>query len=414
MHRAAGLIFGRRAPYLREILDAWSSREQFVGRASELEQLDRALRRAGRQRRDVLVGRGGRDRQDPAGGRARAPPARPGIEVLLGRSIGLVDTEPPYQPFVEALRPLGVLPTSSRAAGGPPAELAPHGRRPAASPRRWSRPSRRRATRRPSSVWRRLRAPRACADAVGLGGGRIREVGLRIDELCTWTAEHARQTGDARAVELTRRAGLVGEYTGCTRRSCRAPRPLPVRNGCGDTSSPGNSRCRARPGAPAFRRRPQRWRCSRRLQVLWRHDESLALCERRSARGAGDARAASAGRSRRSEEPRISVAARRVLRSSRRRWSSPRRSESPWFSAGRTSLSPTCSRCSAGRERRRGWGRKGSRPCARTEPTRPCSPRTGSRPYSRSASGTGRLAPAPTHSAGDHRQLPTHAAHPPR
>jgi predicted ATPase len=32
-----------------------------------------------------------------------------GFEVLLGRSIDLVGTELPYQPFVEALRPLGGL-----------------------------------------------------------------------------------------------------------------------------------------------------------------------------------------------------------------------------------------------------------------------------------------------------------------
>src|SRR6476660_10491416 len=32
-----------------------------------------------------------------------------GFDVLLGRSIDLVGTELPYQPFVEALRPLGAL-----------------------------------------------------------------------------------------------------------------------------------------------------------------------------------------------------------------------------------------------------------------------------------------------------------------
>ena len=41
-----------------------------------------------------------------------------GFEVLLGRSIDLVGTELPYQPFVEALRPLGTLPqVDGRTAG---------------------------------------------------------------------------------------------------------------------------------------------------------------------------------------------------------------------------------------------------------------------------------------------------------
>ena len=40
---------------------------------------------------------------------SRSAPATPGFEVLLGRSIDLVGTELPYQPFVEALRPLGEL-----------------------------------------------------------------------------------------------------------------------------------------------------------------------------------------------------------------------------------------------------------------------------------------------------------------
>jgi predicted ATPase len=42
-----------------------------------------------------------------------------GFEVLLGRSIDLVGAELPYQPFVEALRPLGAFPQAEGQAAGP-------------------------------------------------------------------------------------------------------------------------------------------------------------------------------------------------------------------------------------------------------------------------------------------------------
>ena len=85
--------------------------EVFVGRARELEELERALdaTRAG-GRCDRPRRRRGGHRQDPARVRARDDaPATPGSRSSLGRSIDLVGTELPYQPFVEALRPLGEL-----------------------------------------------------------------------------------------------------------------------------------------------------------------------------------------------------------------------------------------------------------------------------------------------------------------
>ena len=68
----------------------------------------RARRGAGGQRRDRPRRRARRASARPGSrpsSRARARDA--GFEVLLGRSIDLVGTELPYQPFVEALRPLG-------------------------------------------------------------------------------------------------------------------------------------------------------------------------------------------------------------------------------------------------------------------------------------------------------------------
>jgi DNA-binding CsgD family transcriptional regulator/tetratricopeptide (TPR) repeat protein len=80
----------------------------FVGRARELGELGRAL--AGTQAANgatVLVageaGIGKTRLASELAGRARDA----GFEVLLGRSIDLVGTELPYQPFLEALRPLG-------------------------------------------------------------------------------------------------------------------------------------------------------------------------------------------------------------------------------------------------------------------------------------------------------------------
>ncbi|HYY79016.1 MAG TPA: AAA family ATPase [Actinomycetes bacterium] len=85
--------------------------EVFVGRARELGQLERALdaTRAGSGTTALLAGEAGIGKTRLAAElAARAREA--GFEVLLGRSIDLVGTELPYQPFAEALRPLGALP----------------------------------------------------------------------------------------------------------------------------------------------------------------------------------------------------------------------------------------------------------------------------------------------------------------
>ena len=82
----------------------------FVGRARELEELERALdaARAGSGATVLVAGEAGIGKTRLASELAtRARDA--GFEVLLGRSIDLVGTELPYQPFVEALRPLGEL-----------------------------------------------------------------------------------------------------------------------------------------------------------------------------------------------------------------------------------------------------------------------------------------------------------------
>jgi DNA-binding NarL/FixJ family response regulator/tetratricopeptide (TPR) repeat protein len=92
--------------------------EVFVGRARELAELELALQAtyAGSGLTVLLAGEAGIGKTRLASElatRARGD----GFEVLLGRSIDLVGTELPYQPFVEALRPLGDL----RQADGPPA-----------------------------------------------------------------------------------------------------------------------------------------------------------------------------------------------------------------------------------------------------------------------------------------------------
>ena len=82
--------------------------EVFVGRARELGELERALdaARAGSGATVLVAGEAGIGKTRLASELARR--ARDaGFEVLLGRSIDLVGTELPYQPFVEALRPLG-------------------------------------------------------------------------------------------------------------------------------------------------------------------------------------------------------------------------------------------------------------------------------------------------------------------
>jgi predicted ATPase len=79
----------------------------FVGRTRELEALRHALAaaRAGRGASVLVTGEAGIGKTRLASelaARARAA----GVEVLLGRCIDLVGTDLPYQPFVEALRPL--------------------------------------------------------------------------------------------------------------------------------------------------------------------------------------------------------------------------------------------------------------------------------------------------------------------
>ena len=80
----------------------------FVGRARELGELGRALdaTQAGNGVTVLVAGEAGIGKTRLASELAeRARDA--GFEVLLGRSIDLVGTELPYQPFAEALRPLG-------------------------------------------------------------------------------------------------------------------------------------------------------------------------------------------------------------------------------------------------------------------------------------------------------------------
>jgi DNA-binding CsgD family transcriptional regulator/tetratricopeptide (TPR) repeat protein len=111
------LIFGRSDPYepsqLRvgcAILAGVLARasEVFVGRVRELGELARALdaARAGSGATVLVAGEAGIGKTRLASelaGRARAA----GFEILLGRAIDLVGVELPYQPFFEALRPLG-------------------------------------------------------------------------------------------------------------------------------------------------------------------------------------------------------------------------------------------------------------------------------------------------------------------
>ena len=82
--------------------------EVFVGRVRELGELERALvaARAGAGATVLVAGEAGIGKTrlvTELGRRARET----GFEVLLGRSVDLVGTELPYQPFVDALRPLG-------------------------------------------------------------------------------------------------------------------------------------------------------------------------------------------------------------------------------------------------------------------------------------------------------------------
>ena len=91
----------------------------FIGRVPELEELGRALdeARSGRGTTVLVAGEAGIGKTRLAAELAtRARDA--GFDVRLGRSIDLVGTDLPYQPFVEALRPLAELrPVDGRTAG---------------------------------------------------------------------------------------------------------------------------------------------------------------------------------------------------------------------------------------------------------------------------------------------------------
>jgi predicted ATPase len=80
----------------------------FVGRARELDELERVLAAAqtGSGATALLAGEAGIGKTRLASELARRAQDA-GFEVLRGRSIDLVGTELPYQPFVEALRGLG-------------------------------------------------------------------------------------------------------------------------------------------------------------------------------------------------------------------------------------------------------------------------------------------------------------------
>jgi predicted ATPase len=84
--------------------------EIFVGRAHELGVLERALAaaQAGAGATALVAGEAGIGKTRLATELGRSARTA-GFEVLLGRSIDLIGTELPYQPIVDALRPLGEL-----------------------------------------------------------------------------------------------------------------------------------------------------------------------------------------------------------------------------------------------------------------------------------------------------------------
>jgi len=102
-----------------------------VGRAGELGTLEQALAaaRAGRGAAILVAGEAGIGKTRLATEVARRARAA-GFATLLGRSIDLVGTELPYQPFAEALRPLGGRSRGGRPlVGGPRPADAPAGSR---------------------------------------------------------------------------------------------------------------------------------------------------------------------------------------------------------------------------------------------------------------------------------------------
>ena len=90
------------------ILAACGSGERgFVGRTRELQQLEAALTGARRAAAPRCSSVASRASARPGWPRDRARASVAGFTVLLGHSVELVGTELPYQPFVDALGPLG-------------------------------------------------------------------------------------------------------------------------------------------------------------------------------------------------------------------------------------------------------------------------------------------------------------------
>jgi DNA-binding CsgD family transcriptional regulator/tetratricopeptide (TPR) repeat protein len=90
----------------------------FVGRERELDELEHALEAAQTGSGGTVLVSGEAGIGKTRLGSELATRARDaGFEVLLGHSIDLVGTELPYQPFIEALRPLGALRQVDPAAG---------------------------------------------------------------------------------------------------------------------------------------------------------------------------------------------------------------------------------------------------------------------------------------------------------
>ena len=90
-----------------------------VGRIRELEELGSAIEAtaAGAGGTVLIAGEAGIGKTRLVSELAARADEK-GFEVLLGRSIDLVGSDLPYQPFLEALRPLGGLPQADLKAGG--------------------------------------------------------------------------------------------------------------------------------------------------------------------------------------------------------------------------------------------------------------------------------------------------------
>jgi predicted ATPase len=91
----------------------------FVGRVRELQELERVIEStaAGAGATVLIAGDAGIGKTRLVSEMASRADEK-GFEVLLGRSIDLVGSDLPYQPFLEALRPLGGLPQVDPKAAG--------------------------------------------------------------------------------------------------------------------------------------------------------------------------------------------------------------------------------------------------------------------------------------------------------